>query len=1699
MRTPTTLPGITSAGAVRAALALALLLLAAGPAAAQPKLTLIGFVPPDQTVTNQGSAVIRFDVANNPANRCDVTIFRNDGASTLVAGVQPGTGPFSVTVPLPRGVDNRQVTFSGIVQDTVTGQLAAGNRQLTIVADDTAPQPPTIQAPPFPATVNTNVLTVTGVVLRADGTRETSGTVIITRIDPPNAGSVIGAGAVRLDGAFTATADLTSFTTGVASNIGFRADDGAGNKSTVITRQVTKAQVANPVINNATMDPPPGTVTNNPAVLIRGSVTGTNGPFTVNFLVDGFLESQVFLLNSGDSFTHTLTLASDGVHSIAIRAQNSNTPPNSGALVTLGQLTLDRVAPAAPVIIDPNPVGPTPVVTSGTLRVRGFSGERKPSTTSTAEPVVLASGPPNVSFAPASPLPIDNATGQFDTQVNVANLEDGQHRLTFAVRDAAGNTGPGSSVDVFFIKDTRAPVIDQVRVNGTIAPQTNPEIFVGQGTVDLQLRISEELVNVPKLDVVQAGGSALPAGVSSNTATIFNYVYGAIPGFDGPARIQVSAGRDRAGNVLTAAVDRLFIVDTVAPQVTSVTPKDASTLAVSPAVIRVTFKDPPSSAGTAAGADLFQSRIILEGPLGSGAQTIPGTASAFDPVTLDFVPTQPLKTDGTYRIRVIAVDKVRNRSESFSSTFVFDTTPIVPNDSNVLPNPKDGACVNATTIPGGAAAPTITVRLTDPQVDLARSTMVVRDFCRIPPTVPGTLDVVAPDTLRFRFAQPLATDGRQDGVYNIGVTLQDIAGNVSQEFNRSFRYDTLTPSVAGTYPTSNSAVSGPLRAVDALLSDPRFDNCRERCGIDRTGSTTGLQLLLVIPNPNTNRNRNQPLPFKITGTLRFISVGNLDKVLLELVGPDLASNGLRTDGTDDGVYRLEAVAVDGAGNKSPLTSATFFYDNLTPDLTLDNVRDGIFLTGSDFTLTGNTADDPGGSGVERVTVSLESIDANNSNTTSVPIFRELPATLDPAAPGATNPRRNFTFTGDLRSVTNPTLARLTVKSFDRAGNARIAAFRVNLQTSALRPPELSSPPMRHSTANPIVTFDWLAVPGAADYKVKIVGPNLDERTFGTDGATSLSVNLAPLTMGDGSYFWSVASIDPLGRQGVFSQNRILILDREKPRVVAVDVIDPSPEAVGSINEGEVRFTLKFSEPMDTRFPLVPKIRPQNTRAPLVEVAQTTYDGDTWTGRAVIPEDGPGGIDFNGLAELQILGAKDANGAERPPRDLAGNVPEPAPLALLVFEIDTGPSFRVGLFQNPVDRKDVILLVKGYATEGGPAQRIDESLAVVVRRTGASDQTPQMIRVSESTFRGLFRMDTSSVQPVRLEITGRDRQGNSSTRLITLSVTLLEPGGTAIIASGDGVLRLKASSAHGAEQAFMLVPESAGSVLDETVDNPAPEAATGLISIGRVQQFYPSGLAFSSAAELTADLARLDPPVAPELASRAGIYSLRDGKWRPVASRREGAKLVAAVADTGPFGLFADQAPPSLSLLEPAAGDTLETSRPTVRAALSDAGSGVEPGACSVVIDGVARPAIYDESAAELAWTADRSLAPGQHSLRVEAADRAGNKSATGATFAVPAAIAFDELAAYPNPARTRSDIRYRLNQPADAVIVRVYDSSGARVASLDAPAGAGVQIVTWPLTTTDGEPVASGVYLVRVEASLGGRKAAGKLKVAVLR
>src|SRR5262249_7284958 len=157
-----------------------------------------------------------------------------------------------------------------------------------------------------------------------------------------------------------------------------------------------------------------------------------------------------------------------------------------------------------------------------------------------------------------------------------------------------------------------------------------------------------------------------------------------------------------------------------------------------PKPIRITLQDPLDKTGFASGLDIQRTIVTLEGPLGSAqtGPTVTGTIVPFDPQTIDFTPLQPLTQDGTYRVHVTPVDTVGNVGPVANSDFILDPTPIKLVPGLITCTPADGAAVSPATIPGGAAAPFVTVSVNSPDFSPQRSLLEVDDFCRAPPKVP---------------------------------------------------------------------------------------------------------------------------------------------------------------------------------------------------------------------------------------------------------------------------------------------------------------------------------------------------------------------------------------------------------------------------------------------------------------------------------------------------------------------------------------------------------------------------------------------------------------------------------------------------------------------------------------------------------------------------------------------------------------------------------------------------------------------------------------------------------------------------------------------------------------------------------------------------------------------------------------------------
>lgn len=421
------------------------LLAAIGPVAAQVTLSLLGFSP-SSSPTAAASLALRYEVTSPGADPLNLVFTRDDGTTVNVAGVVPGSGPFSVAVPLPRGVDGVTVRYLGVVVRPLTGEVAGGNRTLTIVADDTGPAAPTTLAPAPPFSTQGTSLNLTGRVLRRDGRPDGGGRVEVRRLP---GGTVLGGGLVRSDGAFTAAIDASVVPEGASVGIELRAFDGAGNAGLPLATTLTRrAAGPGPSLSGLSLNPPPGTVTNAPGVVVRGTVAGGTPPLRVTFLVDGFVESSLGGLAPGTPFAHTLTLPGEGSHGLTVRVQDATGA--LGPVQDLGSVTLDRTPPLPPLITAPPPGAPL-ITNASTITISGVVRELLGA--SGPPPRILVRSAAPIRFTPSQPQAVTDAGGRFSTVADLRSLPDGAYVIEVLVADAAGNwSSPGARISLGWSK-----------------------------------------------------------------------------------------------------------------------------------------------------------------------------------------------------------------------------------------------------------------------------------------------------------------------------------------------------------------------------------------------------------------------------------------------------------------------------------------------------------------------------------------------------------------------------------------------------------------------------------------------------------------------------------------------------------------------------------------------------------------------------------------------------------------------------------------------------------------------------------------------------------------------------------------------------------------------------------------------------------------------------------------------------------------------------------------------------------------------------------------------------------------------------------------------------------------------------------------------------------------------------------------------
>src|SRR5712692_6991220 len=354
-----------------------------------------------------------------------------------------------------------------------------------------------------------------------------------------------------------------------------------------------------------------------------------------------------------------------------------------------------------------------------------------------------------------------------------ASVGQGANTLTAQISDLSGHTGNASSS---FTVDTILP-------SGSI---TSPPAITNSATPSLQATYSDSGSGIDLTSVhVFVDGQE----VTSQLAVGPGSVSGVAPALqDGSHQLLVKFS-DRAGN--PNQVSENFLVDTIAPTASFISPSDNSFLNNPKPNLQLNYTD-----GNGSGVDPASVHVFLQAGTGPvteitsyftiGAQSAVGIVPA------------PL-ADGTYHLSAQLKDRAGNSSLPVQSSFEIDTVP--PSYSVDAPI----GFVRSTT-------PVITIRYQDDRSGVDTSRFVFQidgvDFTsRLTFTSTG-----ATGTLQ-------AADALTQGAHQVSVTVYDRAGNAAPMQPQTFTVDSIPPVITLQSPLDGAFIGSSQPAVSFSYSD----------------------------------------------------------------------------------------------------------------------------------------------------------------------------------------------------------------------------------------------------------------------------------------------------------------------------------------------------------------------------------------------------------------------------------------------------------------------------------------------------------------------------------------------------------------------------------------------------------------------------------------------------------------------------------------------------------------------------------------------------------------------------------------------------------------------------------------------------------------------------------------------------------------
>ncbi len=477
--------------------------------------------------------------------------------------------------------------------------------------------------------------------------------------------------------------------------------------------------------------------------------------------------------------------------------------------------------------------------------------------------------------------------------------------------------------------------------------------------------------------------------------------------------------------------------------------------------------------------------------------------------------------------------------EAGGTTYSVETNPItidtqVPIISRVVANENltlvDGIFINAPIqlIQGTAdAAGGAPIDLTAPETSITAQTQQGV-------AIKGDLSYDQ-TSVTFVFGNRLDT-ASENGTYTVSIAVADRAGNVAQR-TLDFTFDNVAPNLTAVA-TSNgrlipgAGVSSTVDFVEATLSDNLQDGL----------SPSDSRIRLIGPDGVILGRQTQP---------------NADTIRWVFLSPLLANDGLM-----DGVYTIEVIAADKAGNQTEALPIPFIYDNRAPLVTLS------FDEASPFTLHQNTIyhaqplaqiiatfDDAGGVGVnlqESTRISLATTGADGQlNLLSGREFLE-------------KERNQLTYILETpltsRDGSQDGRYALNVQATDTLGNTKIYNYDLIYDTQL--PALVSTTPTTNETVSNLsqvevvlddktsgIDFIQSTFRLARDVDGNQVDVPVDVTRDGTNTATlTLAQPISLDGSDDGTYIIEITPTDLAGNLGVTVRRKFYLVSQTRPEI-----------------------------------------------------------------------------------------------------------------------------------------------------------------------------------------------------------------------------------------------------------------------------------------------------------------------------------------------------------------------------------------------------------------------------------------------------------------------------------------------------------------------------------------------------------------------